>query len=440
MIPKLILSTSYDFGDQAVNLVPIHSRGIDAGFLKKHASSHGVFERELSEIQPIPGHTVLHVLAVGDEEAYGDNRNNDAFNEADNKVCHDRFKKHGHVFRNHRNWSPDLKTGMVVKTAHNDDMRRIELLIALENAKYAEELAAFENGDDIPVSMGSMQKYDVCSYCKHKAPTAKDHCEHIQHKLGEVMEDGTKIYMQNPDPDYFDISTVFKNADRIGLTLRKVAAHNGAVGGHELAEAMGLRGCGHPKSATLIRLAELEKRFKGVGKTVKTSPSNLPRESVKQLKQACAKHGVKTVIGSLHEAGRLLSFDDFAYIVVGQSKLAGCGDPMLEGGFQRLLSDDTDVGSLDGDVPGTVLLDPETEQSLHECTSMKTASVSRRILRSTIVTPAPSRKIAQNADETYTRGMSDLYLHYKLAFAAHPKNRDNQDLLQAVALSNDLRS
>ncbi len=439
MIPKLILSSSYDFGDKAVNLVPIHSRGIDAGFLKKHASSRGVFERELSEIKPIPGHTILHVLAVGDEEAYGDNRNNDAFNESDNKVCHDRFKKHGHVFRNHRNWSPDLATGMVVKTAHNDDMRRIELLIALENAKYAEELEAFANGEDIPVSMGSMQKYDVCSYCGHKAPTAKEHCDHIQHKLGEVMDDGTKIYMQNPDPDYFDISTVFKNADRIGLTLRKVAAHNGAVGGHELAEAFGLRGCGHPKEATLMRLAELEKRFKGVGKGVKAGPSNLSDETVKHLKQACAKHGTKTVIGALHESARMLSFDDFCHIIVGESKLAGCGNPMLEDGFQRLLSDTTEITSLDGSFPAPCMLGADVERELHDRTSMKVAEVSKRIVRTSIIVPALP-KIAQNADEIHTRGLSDLYLHYKLAFAAHPKNRDNQDLLQAVALSNDLRS
>jgi hypothetical protein len=442
MIPKLILSGSYDFGDPSVSLVPLHRRGVDHQFIQKVAGHSGCFHKELSDLKPVDGHTVFHILAVGNQEAYGYNRNCDGFSRGDNKTAHVRFKENGHVFRNHKNWDPQFKTGSVLATAHNDDMDRIELLVALQNSKYAEELEAAENGEDIPFSMGSQQEYDVCSHCGHKAPTAKDHCDHIKNHLGEVLRDGTKIAMDNPDPHYFDISTVHKPADRIAYSLRKVASDTGVVGGHDLAEIYGVRGYGQSKQAVLVRLAEMEKRFEGMGKKVTSpAPKSLAPSTVKALKHAAAIYGTDVVLGTLHRTGHMLGFSDFCEIVVGESKLAHAGQATLVGGFQRLLSDTTDVTSLDGSqVKVGMVLGEQAEADLHLATSMAPEAIQHRALRGTIVTLPHSLKVSGLVDPVYQRGISDFYLHYKLAFCTHPQNCDNLSLLQAVALSNVLHA
>lgn len=434
MITKLILSGSYNFSDPTIALVPLHSRGVDTGWLEKRAS-HSVFAQQLQKLADeggMKGHSVFHVLAVGDEEAYGDNRNHDGFAEKDNKVAHPRFKSHGNVFKNHKNTDPKLKTGAVLGTAHNDDMRRIELLLALDHTKYADELQGWENGEDIAVSMGSMQDYDVCSICKNKAKTPKQHCEHISTKLGEVFEDGSKCYMQNPNPKYFDISTVFKPADRIGYALAKVASQNGAVGGHDLAEAYNVRGWDTVKQATLMRLAELEKRVEGMGKSVLSGPSDLSDTELRQLKQAAATYGLDAVLGTLHSRSLMLGYNDFLEVVVGQSKLASLGQPSLRGGFQKLAQDDLDVTSMDG-VDRSIALGCDLRTKL----AMDSQAVTDRALR--IVIARPQTKLA-SADDTVSRGLADLYLHYKLAFASHDQNRDRADVLMAVAVSNVLQA
>ncbi len=445
MIPKIIQPGATKFNEAAVALVPLHSRGVDAHWMEKRAS-HGVFDRELQKIADeggVPGHTVLHVLIVGDSDAYGPNRNFDGFSREDNRTAHTGFKDNGHVFKHHKNDDPQKKTGSVLATAHNDDMSRIELLTALDNTKYAEELSAYERGHDIPWSMGSMQNYDVCSLCKHKAPTADDHCYHIQQKLGEVLDDGHVIHMENPKPKYFDASTVMKPADRIGYTLRKVAAENGVIGGHHLAEMMGVRPWGSIKQATLMRLASMEKQLSGLTtKNVSTAPAKLSDDTVKALKTACVRHGTDAVLTHLHSNGRLLSFDDFTQIIVGQNKLASAVDideDLLTNGFTRLASADDEIEDLDGSGQSSdINLDQYADSELERSASMKLAAVTGRVLRKTII--IPTVKTAAVSDPYKARGLADLYLHYKLAFANHPSNRDNSSTLQAVVLSHVLRT
>jgi hypothetical protein len=438
MIHKLILSGSFDFNDPSVSLVPLHSRGVDHGWMQKRAAAP-IFDemlRKLAADGGLEGHTVLHVFAVGDEERYGPNRNMDGFSEKDNRTAHTKFKKQGHVFKNHKNWDPQFKTGSILDTAHNAAMGRIELLAALENAKYASELAQFEKGEDISVSMGSLQPFDVCSYCKHEAPTAKDHCAHIKEKLGEVLADGRQIYMQNPDPGYFDLSTVWKPADRIGYALRKVAAAAGAIGGHELAEALGLRGFGTPKHATLTRLAAIEKRVAGKG--VAAQPQTLSASTLRQLKTAVAMFGVDAVLQRLHSSGQMLGYSDFLSAIVGHDKVAG--EAALTGvtTFSDLLDSDSEAfaESLDGSVNRTPMwFGEDVESELFERVCMKQAAVQARVLSTAIITPAAQKRAAASIDPVQSDGFSRFYLHYKLAFASHLNNRDNPQTLAAVATS-----
>lgn len=442
-LAKIVRAGSYKFGEAAVAIVPLHRNGCDRGWMEKRASKN-IFTTEIAKLAAeggIKNHSVLHVIIVGDKEGYGYNRNGDSFSEADNKTAHTGFKDNGHVFANHKNDDPQKKTGSVVATAHNDEMRRIELLCALSHEKYAEELAGFEKGEDIPFSMGSMQDHDVCSICGHKAPTAKDHCEHIQHKLGEVLSDGRFVGMDNPDPKYFDASTVWKPADRIGYALAKVASENGTVGGHDLAESMGIRPWNSVKQATLMHLAAMEKQLVGTAKMVSCAPKDLSKSTVSALKVACVRHGIEGVLGYLHKTGSLLSFSDFTDIIVGENKLASLSDvdeKQLVNGFTRLASASDEIGDLDGDDSlSNIRLDGDAVTELHTATSMKSASVGRRVVRQAIIVPAV--KTAGFGDPEKARGLADLYLHYKLAFANHPRNRDDHFTLQATVLSHPLQ-
>jgi hypothetical protein len=173
-----------------------------------------------------------------------------------------------------------------------------------------------------------------------------------------------------------------------------------------------------------------------MGKVVDTSPSKLSDHAKKQLKQACTRHGVSAVLGTLHESGYLLSFDDFSEVMVGKSKLAMV-DQQLTGGFSRLLeADDSDFTALEAGVRDeSVKLASDLSDELYEKTSMSMPAVSARVVRISII-DAPKVKLAAVEDSLEARGLSELYLHYKLAFASHEANRHNPATLQAVVLSN----
>ena len=137
--------------------------------LTKHAS---VGSDYFKSIQPVPGHSIVYVLALGAWETYGENRNGDGFpefaykdpaiTEKDSLVQHYKTFEQGHNFRHHMNRSPKKAVGKVLKAFWNPSMHRVELLVDLEDAKapdLAERIAA---GEFPPVSMGTRVKYDVC--------------------------------------------------------------------------------------------------------------------------------------------------------------------------------------------------------------------------------------------------------------------------------------
>lgn len=58
---KLIYSDSFDFGEPAAKLVPMHSRGADHGFLRKRASC---FTEDLSDFKREKGYAYIHLILV----------------------------------------------------------------------------------------------------------------------------------------------------------------------------------------------------------------------------------------------------------------------------------------------------------------------------------------------------------------------------------------
>ncbi len=429
MITKLITTDSYDFGEAAASLVPVHRRGVDSNWMLKHAN-HGMFNDVLSSLRPMPNHTILHIIALGDEEMYGPNRNCDGFSGHDNKYAHTSFKEIGHVFRNHKNDDPEKKIGSVLATAHNpmNQMSRVELLVALNNILAPKEVDEVNRGHDVPFSMGSKQDHDVCSACGHKAETAKDHCEHIKHFLGEVMRDGTKIYMKNPKPKYFDISAVHKPADRIAYSLRKVASHK-IIGGHELAEIYGLTPADQSKLAFMHALAELVKEIPANAKKVST-PLSVGANTMKSLKKCAELHGTEKMLGYLTKHADMLNPSDFAEAVLGHQSPNEVIDDQSADSLDELLEDGDEISSFDPPPHvDDVGLPPDAMDDIgHSCSMEPHASQGRAI---TIIINGGHPKMASKLDPVEAQGLAMLYKHYKVAFAyAH---RHRPEVVRTVA-------
>lgn len=155
---KSIPGGSFDFQDPIAVIVPMHRHGVDAGWQVKRAAAN-VFD--FDSLIPKAGEALVHLLAVGDGESYGCNRNGDYFSKAANEKYHTTFLKAGY-FHHHQNKSDSPRYGRVVAAAHNPDMRRIELIIGVDMEKAAKDLEDLERDGDFPVSMSCMVLNDVC--------------------------------------------------------------------------------------------------------------------------------------------------------------------------------------------------------------------------------------------------------------------------------------
>ena len=218
---KLIQST------QIAPEVGAHMEIVDSGSNVKSAEkkeTETIFGKSYDELKPDKNHVGIHVVALGDTEAYPCNRNGDGFTR---KACiefHPTFVDYGHVFRHHRNKDPMKSIGDIVASAFNDMMDRVELFIHADKEKAAPELERLNRDGEICFSMACTVNEDRCSICGAKRHHAGDEleCEHVRDHLGELLDDGRQIFTFNDEPRFFDISFVGKPADRIAWDLMKV--------------------------------------------------------------------------------------------------------------------------------------------------------------------------------------------------------------------------
>ena len=286
-----VVRSSWNFDEPVSSLLPLHSRGIDTNWMKKSGSC---FTRdELDSLKPEPGSSLIHLNALGDFEIYGANRNGDAFLEkagfitienplpnepnrifikAGNIESHNTFVKFGRVYREHDHDCVTKSFGPVVKSAHNNAMKRVELIIQVPNDLFASELNKIASGraNEVAWSMSCKVPYDICSYCGNKAPSVKDYCVHAKEQMLNITKKGNVICVVNDGMKFFDISHVRKPADRTALTMRKVAGLVMEPSGAELAQLLGLKTPSYlfkdnPKTATHLdrvsKLAAIEKQI-----------------------------------------------------------------------------------------------------------------------------------------------------------------------------------
>jgi hypothetical protein len=235
-------------------------RLLDLNSTNKTASEAEEWSRSIT---PVPGKTYILVLAMGSSEYYGPNRNGDAFEENELKQHHKTFETNAHVYKSHINKDPAKSYGRVVKSFYNDDMHRVELVLELDNNKAPDIVDKVNAGQSVAVSMGCKIKYDVCSICGNKAPTRADYCTHLKNELNKIYPDGRVVCAYNPKPNFFDISIVWRPADKTGYMLKKVA-NSREIGSSSawLAEKIAAR---VTLARYLNKAAEIEKMVSGVG-------------------------------------------------------------------------------------------------------------------------------------------------------------------------------
>jgi hypothetical protein len=206
--------------------------------IEKTAGIHPEILAYKQQLEPEPGKTYVHILALGAGDFYGPNLNNDHF--PWHGLQHDHTKTahphmHGyktflnaHAFAHHVNKDPEKAYGDVLVSALNRKMKRVELIVVIDEEKCVRNggqrtLEKIKAGKYPSTSMGCRVPFDVCSICGHKAKYRREYCDHMRMNAGKLMGDGRKVFVYNPYPRFFDISFVFIGADRTSFVLEKVA-------------------------------------------------------------------------------------------------------------------------------------------------------------------------------------------------------------------------
>jgi len=258
---KVIPAGAQDLGAQP-QLVKVSSSGLFGDDLAAFVKRAGhTFVDKLRRLDKHPGEELIHLIAVGADEAFGVNKNGDLFKEAVCRKYHPTFVEHARFFRNHDNKNKSRSYGVVKLSAYNEAMRRIELIVGLNATKEAaarngglvadEEMEKLARGEDLPVSMSCIVSHDVCTGCHNKARSRDEYCTGtdegglckrggLKSHITRICEDGHVLAADNPDPKFFDISKVWRPADRIAYVLGRVksAADSRPVSGAELAELL----------------------------------------------------------------------------------------------------------------------------------------------------------------------------------------------------------
>lgn len=408
------------------------------------------------------GQTDVHVIALGAYEGIGQNRNGDLFKEAECIKHYKTFIKSGSkrkdgaydgraLNRHHKNKAEDPKYGNIKAASYNPNMRRIELVVGLDNDKCAEEIQTLSKGGQINVSMAAKVASDICTWCGHEAKDDRGRCEHIPTKIGELDKQGEMCGMDNVSPRWFELSIVGRPADRIGMSLKlahsyapKLARdymkiYTGFVSPPEVENFL-ISKKAADKRELLKKLSEMEKRIEGIAKagpkdsgekyianesTKLNAGDKLSPETVDELR----RHDPSKLLKTLAENGIIFSPGDFVDYLFGdklkdrsmvekmRKRLPmgfSCMDEEDEDGLvHNEKYDPADFGGFPKELKNLV-------QGLFDDHSLFDQPAHGRIMRITIIGKPGKKLEASQEKETLEKDaaadeLAQQYLAYKLA-------------------------
>ena len=425
------------------------------------------------------GQTDALVIALGAYEGTGANRNGDIFKEAECLKNYETFIRSGKktkegsydgraLNRHHKNKPEDPKYGNIKAAAYNKKMKRIELLIGMDNDKCAEEIQKLAEGKQINVSMAAKVAYDKCTWCGYEAKDDRHRCKHIPKELGEINKRGEMCSMDNINPKWFELSIVGRPADRIGMSLKlasdtqyiKTASdfkslYPGFVVPDDTEiDYVQISKYAEEKRGLVRKLAAIEKHLDAI---MKEGPKDSKDKYVVEQKSKLAhsdnisdstmeelrKFEPSKLLKALADRGIVFSPEDFVKYLFGVKKLGNSGDlfsklkSRLPSIFSDISNDEDDVvneekyePSMHDSLPKDLL---KTVQNLFDDHSLFDKPVHGRIMKITIVKRMPTAKMKQKSEdsevskEASIKELAKQYTAYKLAAVRYLDNQNKLD-------------
>ena len=123
----------------------------------KSAASDLIGRDLIEQHRPDDNHFLQHLIAMGDSETYGYNKNADGFSKQALTDHHKSFETSAHQFREHRNKCAKTQGIGTVKYAafdgSKDGMSRVEMLVWTDKRKGEEEYELAKQGSELSYSM-----------------------------------------------------------------------------------------------------------------------------------------------------------------------------------------------------------------------------------------------------------------------------------------------
>jgi hypothetical protein len=446
----------------------------------------GAYKSEL-QAEKTAGQTDALVIALGAYEGTGANRNGDIFKEAECLKHYKTFVKSGSksrdgkydgraLNRHHKNKPEDPKYGNIKAASYNHKMKRIELVIGMDNDKCAEEIQKLAEGKQINVSMAAKVAYDKCTWCGHAAKDDNSRCEHVPKMLGEINKRGEMCSMDNIDPKWFELSIVGRPADRIGMSL-KLASDNHyiktaadykslypgfVVPGDEESPVLSISKYASEKRALVVKLAAMEKHIDSV---IEGGPKNskdkylveqkakllhgdkIPESTMEELR----KYAPSKLLKALADQGIIFSPEDFVKYLFGSKKLSNSEDMFskmkkhLPSMFSEIAEHGDDTLNEEKYEPSSSSLLPSgilnLVKGLFDDHSLFDKPAHGRIMKITIVKRIPSVKLdksthdKESSKEASIKELAKQYTSYKLAALRY---MDEQNKLDEECILNSL--
>lgn len=222
---EAVMQAAYQNGEAMCSLIE-HENGI------KSASSALVSKDLLETYRPADDRTAcIHLIAMGNSDQYGFNRNGDWFSgDVLEKRAHT-FVTNGHMFREHRNKDPKDAIGQVKWAGYDPKgMQRVEIIVHMDRDKAEEEYDMIKKGEALNFSMSCRVPNDRCSCCGNEAKKISEYCSHLKSQMGQYVSSFDKYACAiNDNPTFFDISRVGVPADRIARHLEYLEYNGNAM-------------------------------------------------------------------------------------------------------------------------------------------------------------------------------------------------------------------
>lgn len=462
-----LVQAAYQMGQPMLSLIE-YDRGV------KSAASDLISKQLLEEYRPTDSKTAcIHLIAMGDAEHYGFNRNGDAFPEDSLVKYAHTFVKCGHVFSEHRNKDPKKALGSIKHAAYDKNgMHRVELIIHLDKDKAPEAFAMAKEGRALNFSMSCRVPNDRCSCCGNEAKTVNDYCDHLKYHMGKWQEKCANwAFAYNDKPTFFDISIVKHPADRIARHLEYSFSKEASTQGEAFVpsaiaaknEGINLNTFDIDELSMLSRLTSSEEYVSNIKSAsdnrsyackhayVNALTEKLSQEEINTLREANAG----TVFYNMAKNASMLSFPAFCQYITGKEDIVDSAvvkkaSLMLPDVFRTLFTDKltmvpiTDEFKASSRFMSSTDSKNDTVQNIMDKAqdkfSIEPDKATKRIIRITITCGKSNNKDkdfdkeAANVSEQQCRELASAYGQYQLRALCDMQDINGSDSITANTL------